>query len=234
MRDTSHDGRIKASSILLIGGWIIFWAGAMTPPWDWWYPTTSAEYLMLIDAHRWIWLWIAASFGIGVLLTLAGLIVLGSILRDRGDRLWIELGQAAFMFGGVLWMTTIVFRATATISAAEEAASTGTVPGWFEPAFMWSNALFAVYMVLAYLAIAAYGRALLRTALVAPWLGKTHVAFGLAGAIGFVVRIPVFDPPLMIHLVPGILGVVLLAGMRRAKREKASGTAPSELGGLVS
>jgi hypothetical protein len=100
--------------------------------------------------------------------------------------------------------------------------------------FLWSNALFAVYMVLAYLAIAAYGRALLDTALVAPWLAKTHVIFGLAGAVGFAVRIPVFDPPLMIHLVPGILGIVLLVKGQRAKPEVSSRQTQAEPQGIVS
>jgi hypothetical protein len=217
MTARSMDPHLRTAACLLIGGWVIFWAGAMTPPWDWWYPIPAAEYLQLIDAHRWIWLWIAASFAVGVLLTLAGLVVLGTVLRGHGDRLWSELGQTAFVFGSVLWVATIVFRATATISAASETAAAGTVPAWFEPMFLWSNALFAVYMVLAYLAIAAYGRALLDTALVAPWLAKTHVIFGLAGAFGFVVRIPIFDPPLIIHLVPGILGIVLLVNGRSAK-----------------
>jgi hypothetical protein len=78
----------------------------------------------------------------------------------------------------------------------------------------WSGALFAVYMVLAYLAIAAYGKALSATGLAPRWLARTHLIFGLLGAVGFVARVPVFNPPLMIHLVPGILGVVLLVRSR--------------------
>jgi hypothetical protein len=130
---------LRISALLLVGGWVIFWAGAIKPHWEWWYQIPAAEYLRLIEAHRWIWLWIAGSFGIGVLLTLAGLVVLGTALRAYGDRLWSELGQSAFLFGSVLWTTAILFRATATISAASEAAASGIVPGWFEPVFLWSN-----------------------------------------------------------------------------------------------
>jgi hypothetical protein len=54
----------------------------------------------------------------------------------------------------------------------------------------------------------------LATSLAPRWLGRTHVTFGLVGAVGFVARIPVFDPPLMIHLVPGLLGLVLLVRAR--------------------
>lgn len=205
-----HIVHLRVSAILLIGGWVMFWAGAFTPPSRWWYPISPKEYLELIASHRGVWLWIAASFAVGVLLTLAGLIVLGTVLRSQGEHLWTELGQAAFLFGSILWLASIAFRATATISAAEETMSTGTVPLWFQPMRNWSGAIFAAYMVLAYLALAAYGKAFLQVQLVPSWVAWTHVVFGLVGALGFIVRIPLFDPPLMIHLVPGILGIVLL------------------------
>jgi hypothetical protein len=201
---------LRAAGILLVAGWVLFWAGACTPPYRWWMPIPVREYLELVAKNRGVWLWIAASFALGVLLTLTGIVVLGSALRASGDRLWSELGQAAFLFGSLLWLASIAFRATATVSAAKEAAASGQVPSWFEPLRAWSGAIFGVYMVVAYLAIAAFGKALLGTSVGPRWLGWTHVVFGLAGAVGFAARVPLFDPPLMIPLVPGILGVVLL------------------------
>jgi hypothetical protein len=197
-----------------VGGWISFWAGAFTPPWKWWFPITVRDYLELVAANQGIWLWIAASFALGVLMTLAGLVVLGAALRAAGDRIWSELGQAAFLFGSVLWLASIAFRATATISAAKETAASGVVPPWFEPMRAWAGAIFAIYMVLAYLAIAAYGKALLATGLSPRWVARTHTIFGLLGAVGFVAGLPLFAPPLMIHLAPGILGVVMLVRLR--------------------
>ena len=178
----------RAAAILLIAGWALFWAGACTPPWRWWYGISTREYLEMIATHRGIWLWIAASFAIGVLLTLAGLVILASVLRASGDTLWSDLGQAAFLSGSVLWLTSIAFRATATVSAAKETVSSGMVPSWFEPMRNWSGAIFAVYMVLAYLGIAAYGKAMLATGLTPRWLAWTHVVFGLAGSLGFIDR----------------------------------------------
>ena len=208
--DPLTSSHLRAAALLLVGGWVVFWAGAFTPPWRWWYGIPVREYLEMVAAHRIVWLWIAASFTLGVLLTLAGLVVLGAVLRTAGDRVWSELGQAAFLLGSVLWLASIAFRATATVAAANETISSGTVPPWFVPMRTWSGVIFAIYMVLAYLAIAAYGKALLDTALVPRWLGWAHIFFGLLGAVGFVARVPVFDPPLMVHLVPGILGVALL------------------------
>ena len=88
----------------------MFWAGAFTPPYRRWFGIPVREYLEMVAAHRRVWLWIAASFAVGVLLTLAGLVVLGSVLRASGDRLWSDLGQAAFLFGSLLWLLSIAFR----------------------------------------------------------------------------------------------------------------------------
>jgi hypothetical protein len=208
--DPLTSSHLRAAAILLIAGWVLFWAGACTPPYRWWYRIPVREYLEMVAAHRGVWLWIAASFAVGVLLTVAGLVVLASALRASGDRLWSDLGQLAFLLGSVLWLASIAFRATGTVSAARETVASGAVPSWFEPMRSWSGAIFAIYMVLGYLAIAAFGRALLLTNVAPRWLAWTHVVFGLAGSVGFLARVPLFDPPLMIHLVPGILGVVLL------------------------
>jgi hypothetical protein len=214
LQTTTH---LRVAALLLVGGWVSFWAGAFTPPSRWFFPIPVREYLELIAANRGTWLWVAASFAVGVLLTLAGFIVLGVALRAAADHVWSELGQAAFLFGSVLWLASLAFRATVTVAAAQETVSSGVVPPWFEPLRAWSAVLFGVYMVLAYLALAAYGKALLATGLAPRWLAWTHVVFGLLGAVGFIARVPVFNPPLMIHLVPGILGVVLLARRREGE-----------------
>jgi hypothetical protein len=198
------------AGVLLVAGWATFWMGAFTPPWRWWFSIPVREYLELVGAHRGVWLWVHGCFAAGVVMTLAGLIVLRTILREAGDRFASELGQGAFLLGCILWLSDLTFRATATLSAATETISRQAVPSWFEPLRSWMGAFFAIYMVLAYLAIAAYGKALLTTTIVPRWLGWTHVVFGLAGAAGYLARVPIFDPPLMIHLVPGILGISLL------------------------
>jgi hypothetical protein len=202
-----------------MGGWITFWAGAVNPAAARFFRGLAVrEYLETIDAHRVAWLLIAGSFAAGVLLTLAGLLLLGVALREAGDRLWSVLGQAAYLFGAVLWLATLAFRATATVAAARETVAVGAIPTWFEPMRSWAGALFAIYMVLAYLAIAAFGKALLGTTLAPRWLARTHLIFGLLGAAGFLARVPLFNPPLMIHLVPGILGVTLLVARAREAR----------------
>ena len=72
-------------------------------------------------------------------------------------------------------------------------------------------------MVLGYLSVAAYGGALLGTGLLARWLAWTAVVFSLAGALGVLVRFRFFERPLMIHLVPGVIGIFLLLRVRGAR-----------------
>jgi hypothetical protein len=207
----ANPSELRASAFLLVGGWVTFWAGAVNPAAAWFFlPLSVRQQLQAIAAHRAAWLAIAGCFAVGVLLTLAGFVLLAAALHEAGDRVWGALGQAAFAFGAVLWLASIAFRATATVTAAKETAATGTIPVWFDPMRSWAGALFAIYMVLAYLALAAFGRALLATPLAPRWLALTHLIFGLVGAAGFLARVPAFAPPLMIHLLPGILGLNLL------------------------
>jgi hypothetical protein len=209
--------------MLLVSGWLVFWAGAFTPPYRWWFGIPVREVLEMVDAHRGAWLFIAVSFTVGVLLTLAGLVALAGVLRAAGARLASDLGQTTFSVGAVLWLASLAFRATASVSAARETVATGVVPSWFEPLRAWSGALFAIYMVLAYLAIAAYGRALLQTALAPRWLARSVLIFGLVGAVGFIARVPVFAPPLMIHLPLGAVGLAILRGTRARTSAPAGG-----------
>lgn len=201
---------LRIAAYLLVAGWLVFWAGAFTPPWRWWYGIPTDEYLQMISAHRVVWRWIAAAFATGVVCTALGLTALRSALQGHDGSVWSDLGLTLFAIGSVVWLASIAFRATATVSAAEAITTSGTVPEWFVPLRGWSGALFGIYMVLAYVAVAAFGKALLASGIVPAWLAWAHIVFGLVGAVGFVARVPVFDPPLMIHLLPGILGVVLL------------------------
>jgi len=209
---------LRGAAILFVGGWVTFWAGAVNPAaWQFFTSASLQEFLKIVATHEIAWLCIAGSFALGVLLTLAGFIVLGAALHTAGDQIWSGLGQSAFLFGSVLWLACLAFRVTATVSAARVTASSGEVPPWFEPMRDWASALFAIHMVLAYLAIAAYGKALLATDIAPRWLAWTHLLFGLLGVVGFIARFPLFNPPLMIHLIPGIFGVVVLMRMRGVK-----------------
>ena len=188
----SSSARLAAG--LLILGAVIFWVGATTFP---------GLDLKSIAANEQAHLWTSGTFLLATVTTLAGLIPLTHALRSAGDRLLAVLGLVAFLFGAILWTIHLTFRLTVMIWAAREFARTAAPPPWFEPWSDWAGLLFGIYSVLAYLAIMAYGAALLQTRLLARWVGWTCLVFGLLAA-------PFVGPPLFIHVMPWFVGILLL------------------------
>jgi hypothetical protein len=198
----------RTTAWLLIAGAICFWVGAGTPPYRQWMGPPVKEYLSIIGAHRPNWYFIHGAFLLGCALTVAGLGGLTALLRAAGDRGWSIVALALFVLGTALWFVHVGHRLAVTPWAAAELARTGEVPAGYEAIKSWMGLLFGMYMVLAYLALAAYGAALLGTGLLPRWVGLTAVIFGLAAVPGLAT--PVFQPPLMVHVVPFIVGIAIL------------------------
>ncbi len=179
---------------LLIAGAVIFWSGARI------WPGMS---LPVIAEHRPEHLWTSSTFLLGTVTTLAGLALLRLALQEAGDQFWATLGLLGYLFGAVFFVMHLGFRLTIMPLAAEELGRVGAAPNWYEPWRIWAGLGFGIYHVLAYLALMAYGIALLKTRILprpAAWL-----------CIGFaLLAVPWFGPPLLIHMVPWILGVLVL------------------------
>ncbi len=211
---------VRWAGILLIAGWVIFWGGAaswFTGPYR---QPALHEFLEIIDTNRTAWFWINGCFLVGVTLTVLGFGAFTSSLRGAGDRLLSELGLLAYVFGALLWIISLAFRLTLEVWAAQESGQSGVIPVGFEAWRQWAHLLFAIHMILGYLSVAAYGGALLGTGLLARWLAWTAIVFGLAGVLGFVVQLRFFERPLMIPLVPGVIGVFLLLRVRGERRRR--------------
>ena len=162
------DARVAGG--LLIFGSIIVWFGATTWP---------GMQLEKVAAHRAEHLFTTGAFLIGALLTLGGFTVLRTVLRESGDRFLSQLGLVSFLFGTVSWAMHLAFRATVMVSLAQETPASAAAPAWYGPLRLWSGAMYAIYMPLAYLAIAAFGAAMLKTGLAGKGWGRTFVVFGL-------------------------------------------------------
>lgn len=195
-----------AAGLLIVGATIV-WIGATVWPGE-----RLERVATQLAAHQWA----NGFFLLGAVTILAGLAIFTVALREFGDRLFSELGLIGFLFGSVFWIINLAFRLTVTVSAADEMARTGTSPASFEMWRMWAGLLFGVYIVMAYLAIAAYGGALLKTRLLARGFGWTCVVLGLAVVTLFVARVPGFDLPLEVPIVPYLIGMLLL---RRGSKE---------------
>ena len=189
----------RLGGFLLILGAAFVWLGAVSFP---------GMALQEIAAHRDDHLFTVGGFLVGALLSLAGFTALRAQLRERGDVLFSQLGLLALIIGTVCWILHLAFRATVMLAAAQESAA--TAPTWYPPLRLWAGAMYAAYMVLAYLSIASYGAAMRKTRWVGKGWGRTFVLFGLVAVAGFVGRLGIFDLPLGVQFMPYAMGMILM------------------------
>lgn len=198
------------AAILLISGGTIFWIGAWTPPYRWWMTSDLKEYLTLIHDNKTIWYFIAATFAVGVVMTLFGVQLFSIALQEAQQKIMPQIGYTAIAFGSAFWILNIAFRATVTVWAASQLADTGAVEPTFKTWMDWSNLIFSIYMVLAYFGIGCLGYALKETGLLPDWTGWMCMIFGFSGSALYMVGFPLFAPPLMVHTPLIITGIVIL------------------------
>ncbi len=166
------------------------------------------EQLILIFDHPRLWRWATILFISGVVVTILGLTLLTTLLRDVRDWAFSQLGLVAFVFGAALWVIHLAFRLSIDPWAAQETAKTAVIPEFYVPLTRWTGVLFVIYTVLAFSALAAYGGAVLSTGVLPHWVGWLAIAYGLAGLglLGFTGD----APPFLHHLMPLLIGILLL------------------------
>ena len=185
---------IRLAGRFLIVGAVVFWVGART------FPGTDLE---AVSTHLAGHTWTAANFMLATVVTIPGLTCFTRALRAAGDRSLAAWGLGGYLFGAVLWIVHLTIRLTLMRTAARHYADTGSAPAWFAAWWDAAGVLFGIYSVLAYLAIVAYGVALLRTRLLPRWTGWTCIVVGLLAA-------PLVGPPFWIHVVLWLVGLTLL------------------------
>ena len=117
--------------------------------------------LGVVYHHQALWWWTNAFFMGSTLVTLLGLALLTSLFREAGDRTFSHLGLILFVLAATPWLIQRAVPLSIDPGAAQELARTGVMPGSYVPLTLWTQALFAIYTILAYCALAAYGGAML-------------------------------------------------------------------------
>jgi hypothetical protein len=125
-----------------------------------------------------------------ILVTVLGLALLEDLLRVAGDSGFARLGMMAYLVGAVV----VVVAETASLGGRN---------------FVYPQIV--LYVVLAFLAQAAFGAALLRTGLVAAWAGWATVIWN----VGWLLIMLILRPndiyfPVLHHVAPLIIGIALL------------------------
>jgi hypothetical protein len=202
------------TGILLVTGGIIFWIGACTPPYKWWMTRDVKEYLALIYENKHTWYFIAATFAIGVIITLFGMLLFSIALQQSGEKVFPRIGFFAFMFGCSFWILNIAFRATVTVWAAQQLHDVNLLEPSFHPWMDWTNLIFAIYMVVAYFGIGCMGYSLHQLSILPSWTSWMCMIFGFGGSVLYLCRFPFFEPPLMVHTPLIITGIVILLKLK--------------------
>jgi hypothetical protein len=156
----------------------------------------------ILYTERAIWKWPAAQTGshliwergwvvAAALINVLGFVLLESLLGNAGDAIMARPALTVYVIG------------TAVLVAAE---------GSFLNHQEWVYPQVVLYVVLALLAQAAFGVALLRTGLVPAWAGWATIVWNLGWLAAFTVIRPhdIYYPALH-HVAPLIIGIALLA-----------------------
>jgi hypothetical protein len=169
------------------------------------------EHLLAVADNPIVWRWTNVFMGAAAIVLLVGLTLLTTILEAANERVFSRLGLIGWLLAAVLWVIFSVFRAVITIRAAHEmtaTSTTGAVPPYYEPLAQWGFALFYVSAVIGFLALAAYGGALLQVGLLPAWVGWATLVFSSALLIQLLIMgdtLPAFH-----YLPPLLIGIVLL------------------------
>jgi hypothetical protein len=214
--------------LTLLVSFLLFWGGAalsiplvdtkgtsifVLPP---------QQVVPVIAAHPQFWQWQSLlQLGGGVVAAL-GLVLLTLVLWAAQDRKISLLGLVIFCFSIVLWVIIEAFRLGTGVWAAQESAR--TAPALYDLLSLWiEGSLFAISLALAFCALAAYGGALLATAVLPRWAGWIILVYACAclGLITFLGT--TFIPPELAYLPLGFLGVLLLLRYSQPATESRPG-----------
>src|SRR5439155_16225253 len=113
--------------------------------------------------HQALWWSTNAFFMSSTIVTMLGLALLTTLLRQAGDRIFSQLGLILFVLGATLWLIQRAVPLSIDPWAAQQMARTGVMPDSYVPLTLWTQALFVIYTILAYCALTAYGGAILAT-----------------------------------------------------------------------
>lgn len=158
-----------------------------------------------IARYRSAWWLMLMSWFPSVVAVTAGLAGLAFLLDDPIG--WAAFG--GFVLAAAGWLVGLGQQCGALSVAAEQRARTGETPSWAAAVPQIGQIFETGWIVFANLAAAGFGVAVLRTDLLASWLGWTAIGIGLAIPVVALLTRQIF--PHQALPMPIVLGVALLA-----------------------
>jgi hypothetical protein len=172
-----------AAGWLLILSWIIFMPGGVL------YAGSNIWNWPIKNTHRYL-LWERGFVMTALLSAVVGFSILEGMLAAAGDKILAPAGMALLLIGAAV----VIFAEAYSISRQE-----------------WLYAPTVVFVILAFLAQALFGGALLRTGLLPGWIGWLTILWNL----GWLVILPMARPkdmyyPWLHYMAPILIGIGLL------------------------
>lgn len=164
--------------------------------------------LLIIAQQMTLAQWDTSLFICGVTITALGFAQLTELLWESKGRVFSHLGLLSALFGAVMVVIALAFSLGVDTLAAQETARMGVVPDYYVPLTGWTNALFQIYTVAAFLSLMLYGGALFVSRILPRWLSWTAMIYGLAGLGLFAYAQDM--PPFVHYLLPMLMGILLL------------------------
>ena len=109
---------------------------------------------------------------IGWIVAALGYVMLAARLREAGDPMISTLAAVLFLLAIGAAIVFWAFWVTPTLLAAEEMAHAHTMPAYYPTLQLAAESALGVYQMLALLATAGFGWALLQTGLLPSWVGQ--------------------------------------------------------------
>jgi hypothetical protein len=190
--ENTWNERILAAGLLLLGFLLVLPAVVINAP-GMGANSAWGRYLPFLFEPVWVKYWSVAF----VVVTLYGLVILEGILCRAGDHICSRLGMISFTLATAMWLILVLLDTNGLRGGRD-----------FERYFI----------MLAFPAVIAYGLAILRTRILARWIG---IAVVLWSAVTLIRALPQNQGPLLYE--PALLVIAVALLVSRSPKSSSSG-----------
>ena len=186
---------LLALIILLASGALLAFAAGLRGS-----PAAKAPYAATFHWLNLLWTvaWIVQLLGFGLL---------ARLLLGADDESLAILPFLAVLIAAIIGVLHGTFHITVESWASLEAARTGNTPEAYGPLRDWIGSSFRVAYVLHLAAIVGFGWGILRSGLLASWVGWAAIGWGILWLAGYLVGV---GAPAILFIMPAFIGIALL------------------------
>lgn len=202
----------RCAAVLWIAGFATFLTGAAFWKMEYQADLETALKASFRDAKRmrWICLWMI----VGNTLNLLGTVAFSQSQASFGATLLATCASVLMTLGSVFFLINITLRWTVLHRAGERATEQGSLPENTPAMSEWAGALFTLFIVMTHGAVIVLGISLLKSGLLADWVGWLGIGWGGVILAGYTaMKGGPFSPPILVHVWPLVAGTVLLLSL---------------------